>query len=291
MPSRTTNILIIGGTGYVGSRLFLELRKDFNVSTVDVEWFGNYVNSNNYKSLYANLDKSFLGRFSTIIFLAAHSSVNMCEINHRETIKNNIYDVIGLLDKIENQKFIFASSASVYGSTLIANEHFVERPVKLYDATKRFIDDYLMMSNKNFFSLRFGTVCGGSPNFRTDVIINSMVNKARHKKSILIANPRKRRSILGMNDLCRAIRSVLASDETPGIYNVSSFNTSIQAVGKKIGSIFSVDQKLIDSTKTPYDFTLDTCKFSDTFDFEFKDSAKTIISDILSADIKQKASR
>ena len=44
-------ILIIGGCGYIGSQLFVYLKnKGYKVDTVDLEWYGNYVNPKNFKT-------------------------------------------------------------------------------------------------------------------------------------------------------------------------------------------------------------------------------------------------
>ena len=72
--------LIIGGCGYIGSSLFNFLQnKGLDVDTVDLEWFGNHSNSKNINIDYRNLTPSFLDRYDSIVLLAAHSSVRMCQ--------------------------------------------------------------------------------------------------------------------------------------------------------------------------------------------------------------------
>ena len=44
-------ILIIGGCGYVGSALYKYLTKNYAVDTLDLEWYGNFVNKDNIVSV------------------------------------------------------------------------------------------------------------------------------------------------------------------------------------------------------------------------------------------------
>ena len=46
----STSVLLIGGCGYIGSRLYRHLKgKGFAVDTLDLEWRGNFVNPDNIK--------------------------------------------------------------------------------------------------------------------------------------------------------------------------------------------------------------------------------------------------
>ena len=49
------NILIIGGCGYIGSELYNFLSTSYNVDTVDLEWYGNFINKNNILGDYSDL--------------------------------------------------------------------------------------------------------------------------------------------------------------------------------------------------------------------------------------------
>ena len=57
-------ILLIGGCGYIGSALYLHLKKmNYDVHTVDLEYFGNFngnQNLSNFKTDYDLLSKKYL---------------------------------------------------------------------------------------------------------------------------------------------------------------------------------------------------------------------------------------
>ena len=183
-------VLIIGGCGYIGSRLFQYLsEKKYSVDTVDTEWFGNFVNPKNIKCNYNTLSKKFLNSYGVIILLAGHSSVQMCKDNMFASFKNNVNNFINLLSKLSDQLFIYASSSSVYGNTknISAKEDY-ERyiPTNYYDLTKKTIDYYAHLSKISYYGLRLGTVNGFSPNLRVDLMINKMYEAARNTGKIKI---------------------------------------------------------------------------------------------------------
>src|SRR5271165_4191130 len=74
-PSRM-DVLLIGGTGYIGSAVFRHLTAaGLNVETADLELRGNRVNARNHKVNFQHLTSSFLSHYSTVILLAGHSNV------------------------------------------------------------------------------------------------------------------------------------------------------------------------------------------------------------------------
>ena len=89
-------ILIIGGNGYIGS--YLKYNLPYLVSTIDIGWFNN---ETNVKIDYNSLDVSYLSDFDSIILLAGHSSVKMCEGDISSAFNNNVVNFIRLLEKIK----------------------------------------------------------------------------------------------------------------------------------------------------------------------------------------------
>ena len=83
-------ILLIGGCGYIGSRLFQVLSDKHDVDSVDAEWYGNHINKLNVVKDFGTLTKDELTPYDVVILLAGHSSVKMCVDNAIPTLKNNV---------------------------------------------------------------------------------------------------------------------------------------------------------------------------------------------------------
>lgn len=289
------NILLIGGCGYIGSALYLKLSNiGFNVESVDLEWFNNpNTNVYNFHIDYGKIKKEVLKEleYNTIILLAGHSSAKMCEKDPLSTHYNNVSNFLGFLDKLDNQKFIYASSSSVYGNVSgHIDENFSDyRPINYYDLSKKQIDLYATLSNVEYYGLRFGTVCGASPNWRNDIMINAMYDTYKKENKIKVFND-VFRPILGMNDLCSAITTIIENkSDKRGLYNLASFNLPASKIAYEMAEILGcptetiTDAKNIINTKlqsSSYNFTINPDKFIKTFDFEFKDSIRSIVESI-----------
>lgn len=281
-------ILIIGGCGYIGSSLFLYLtEKKYYVQTVDLEWFGNYVNPKNIKKNYGKLDQKFFNNYSVIILLAGNSNYYMCLKDKLGCFTNNVTNFMYLLEKINQQKFIYASSSSIYensGKKRVNEECDIYSPLNYYDLTKRTIDYYAQLSGKNFYGLRLGTVSGYSPNFRNDLMINRMYEEARKKGTITIHNPAIFRPLLGINDFCRAVESIIKKNGPSGIYNLASLNASILNAAKKVAEKVKgakIIQVKPSSAKTYKSFIMSNKKFKKKFKFKFEDNINSILDSLV----------
>jgi nucleoside-diphosphate-sugar epimerase len=279
-------VLIIGGCGYIGSSLFNFLQnKGLDVDTVDLEWFGNYSVHKNINIDYRSLTKEFLSKYQSIVLLAAHSSVKMCENSMLPAFKNNVVNFVELINKIDKQRLIYASSSSVYGvvDTACDETHDVYKPISVYDTTKQEIDNYALLSKKNYYGLRFGTVNGASPNLRVDIMINAMVNSAMTNGHINLINAETRRPILYINDLCRAVFEIVVSKEdNPGIYNLSSFNSTSGEIANRVAEILKVPIHDLGKSKVVYDFLINNAKFCKTYGFKFEGNVEKIVYNLYS---------
>lgn len=278
---KSTKILIIGGCGYIGSQLFKFLTsKEYQVDTVDLEWFGNYVNPANIKKNYRQLTKNFLSRFNVIILLAGHSSIAMCKNNQIDSLKNNVENFVYLLEELKDQLFIYASSSSVYGNTgRTATDETYDRytPINYYDLSKKEVDYYAQLSKVKYYGLRLGTVNGFSPNLRIDLMVNKMYDSAIKNREIRITNVKNFRPILGINDLCRAIDLIITKPAGCGIYNLASFNSTIGEIAKKVARHLGKIKLLNEGSSPGYNFSIDTRKFQKKFNFNFNETVETIL--------------
>ena len=148
-------ILLIGGNGYIGSRL----QQSLDVDVVDTNWFNDKNNGEDFKDLTSR----HYSDYNTIILLAGHSSVKMSEGNLNSCFNNNVRNFIDLIEKLDKQKLIYASSSSVYGSVggkTVNEKYYGFEPYNQYDISKHTADLYAQKSDIEYYGLRFGTVNG-----------------------------------------------------------------------------------------------------------------------------------
>lgn len=241
-------VLIIGACGYVGSAVYKHLKsKGHEVDAVDLELRGN-PGIENRKTDYRRV--SHLKSYDAIVWLAGHSSVGQSRAQPVEAFDNNLVGLVRLATKLTGQPLIYASSASVYAIK-------GGRYDNMYDLTKHAGDAALRLVYNNAFGLRFGTVCGVSPNMRWDVMVNGMVRDAVTKGTVYMRNPEIRRPILGMHDLCTAIEVTLNGNLMPGCYNVSSFSGTVGSIAHKVAAMMCVPVEELGGEATPaYDFEM-----------------------------------
>jgi nucleoside-diphosphate-sugar epimerase len=286
-------VLIIGGNGYIGSYLSRHLDKIYHIEIADTNWFNN----NEIKKDFRDLSEEYLSKFESIILLAGHSSVKMCDTDMVSSFKNNVDNFISLLSKIKKgQKLIYASSSSVYGHTgykVVDEKYNMFEPNNYYDLTKQIIDMYATKSDIEYYGLRFGTVNGWSPLLRNDIMINAMVSSAKSEGFIKLYIKDIMRPILGIKDLGRAIDAIIACDKDKrGIYNIASFNSTSEEIAKGVSEYMNVgikefnvsDIEKITNVKlqtNAYNFAIDSSKFEREFDFAFEESIQSITESIV----------
>lgn len=292
------NVLVIGAAGYVGSYLMSDdcaLFTGYNLKGLDISCLSQGSLSIDYRKL----SKEFLRDYDVVLLLAGHSSVRQCEGDMISSFQNNVANFVDLLDKLEDQKFIYASSSSVYGSILAEGETASESrddyvPVNYYDLSKYVIDQYAKLSGKRCYGLRLGTVNGYSPILRADLMINAMTIHAAESGKVRVFDGHIHRPILGIHDLARALAAVIDGDGPAGIYNLASFNRTVSEIAAEIASCMNCEvieerPETANASKS-YDFKIDSSKFCTAYSFEFRETVKSIV-DSLAGKEYQKVSR
>jgi len=241
--SNGIKILIGGGAGYIGSALVPALlERGYEVSVVDLLWFGNYLPRETkviQQDLF-DLKKEQMEGFDIFIFLAGLSNDPMAEFSPS---KNFVYNAAlpAYLAYTAKQagikRYIYASSCSVYGYT--ENELYDEdSPVTCgypYGISKLQGERGVFQIQDDNFSviaLRQGTVSGYSPRMRFDLIINTMFKFAMTSKKITINNPAIWRPLCDIRDIVSGyLRAVQANPALSGVFNIARGNFTVGEVG------------------------------------------------------------
>jgi nucleoside-diphosphate-sugar epimerase len=273
-------VLILGGQGYIGSAVAGHLQAScLLVRSVDLGLRGEHGPVPNSRRGYQDLAPAELEEYGSIVLLAGHSSVSACDRSPREAFANNVAGFVDLVHKLRGQKLIFASSISVYVDTAGMRATEAEplpEPVSYYDLHKQTIERYASLAYPNSFALRFGTVSGVSPNIRSDLLLNSLVQSALTRGRIEVANRQVHRPLLGVRDLCRAIEAIVQRTVPSGCYNVASTNVQIGEVADYIAERFNVACREV-TRPNNYDIQVDTDKLCASADFEFHDDVPALV--------------
>lgn len=280
------SVLIIGGNGYIGSRIIYDLQNKYNLHSVDICWFGRDLDYSRRED-YKNLTPEYLSKFETIVLLAGHSSVKMCDGIIASSWVNNVNNFVDLVKKLDkSQLLIYASSGSVYGSNnpiSKEDETLKFTPINNYDITKYSLDIHAYNFIKDGYKIvgfRFGTVNGWSPNVREELMINSMTKRSIEQGTIFINNKNIVRPILGIADISRAIDAVI-QQPTAGIYNLASFYATVDDISAKVSNILSTTIKENPDVFGAYNFIMDVEKFRSTYNFSFNENIDTIVNDLI----------
>lgn len=270
-------ILIIGGYGYVGSRVHEYLKFEMPTSEIEV------VDQVGGGLRYQDLTQNYIGNFDSIIWLAGHSSVSQAIADPVGALRNNLVDLYEFGLKLKkSQIFIYASSASVYNrpeASLAVETDLLQTPLNAYDLSKKWFDEVSIKLTAQTYGLRFGTVSGMSPNIRTDLIVNAMVKSGLQNGYITVRNELSMRSILGISDLACAVKTILNECPEIGIYNVASESGTIGEIGERTANMLGVPVNIAPSDGT-YNFQVATTKLENCTSWRSTETIESLVADL-----------
>ncbi|MEC8169381.1 MAG: NAD(P)-dependent oxidoreductase [Pseudomonadota bacterium] len=239
------NVLIIGGAGYIGSALVKRLLDlNYKVNVLDILFFGNdpispflsHPNFNLIRADFRKIDDLVISMQNchSVIHLGGLVGDPACAIDENLTTEVNLTStkILGTIAKAAGvQRFIFASSCSVYGDQDgILDESSDTKPLSLYAKTKIASEKVLQDLASNDFSpviLRFGTVFGLSGRTRFDLVVNLLTAKAFVEKNMTVFGANQNRPFIHVDDAANAIVSSIIQDKDKvhnEIFNIGSDN-------------------------------------------------------------------
>ena len=244
------NILITGACGFVGSSLVpYLLNQGHHIKSFDTEWFGNNLcddsNLQHQKKDVRFLDKEDFHDIDSVIHLANIANDPGVELNTDLSWEVNVlatYKLVELAATAKLQKFIYASSGSVYGVKYEeqVTEDLSLVPISVYNKTKMISERVLLSySDKmKIINVRPATVCGWSPRMRLDVSVNMLTFQALKNKKITVFGGNQIRPNIHIQDMIRVYEHFLlkANSIESGNYNAGFENMSILAIAELIQS-------------------------------------------------------
>ena len=193
------NILVTGGSGFIGSHVVDKLIEDGHMVRVldikkpchreDVEFLEGDITSREH------IRKSLLD-IDMVYHIAAFSDINLVKANPLLTIKYNIMGTAYLLEECRKQRvnrFIFASSIYVP-----SRRGHLYTTAKL--ASERLCQDYYTLYSLPYTILRYGTAYG--PRSRMDDVVSIFVARALRGENLLIyGSGEQKRNFIYVEDL------------------------------------------------------------------------------------------
>lgn len=269
-------ILVTGGAGYIGSVLTSKLLENgYKVRIYDRFFWGRshlpkHRNLETITGDIRNFDPKNLFAVDAIIHLAALSNDPTAEFNPRANLEINYLatkKLAFLAKSAKIKKFVYASSCSVYYSTIKKSQTILHKeenkisPKAAYSYSKWMSEKALLSMQSKDFSpiiLRAGTVYGFSPRMRYDLVVNTMTKDALAKKTIIVvAGGLQWRPIIDIDDLCEAYLLMLKTDEKiigGQIFNVVFDNFKVRDIA------YQVKEALDGNPKVKIEAILNTLK-------------------------------
>jgi nucleoside-diphosphate-sugar epimerase len=302
------NLLITGGSGYVGSRLIFKLLEetDCNIVNYDISFFGDEHLPKNKKFKYykddititENFKKAIIeNKIDTVLHLACISNDPTYELDPSLSKKIN-YDCFKSLVQISKdngvKKFIYASTCSVYGISESPNviETNELKPITDYNKYKALcepiLEEYL---DDNFIGIiiRPATVCGYSEKMRFDLTVNILTNYAYNKGYIRVFGGQQARPNLHIDDMCELYKILILNDIKKfngEIFNVGIENLKIIEVAEKVKTI--IEKRLIkndieiriEKSADIRSYMINSDKIQRVLGFKFKKNVNDAIEDL-----------
>ncbi|AON74371.1 TPA: NAD-dependent epimerase/dehydratase family protein [Pseudomonas aeruginosa] len=257
--NKDSAVLVTGGAGYIGSRLVPKLlAAGYKVRVLDALYFVNGLESLlSHPSLEfikgdirdPLLVEQSLQGIDTVVHLAAVA--NDPSFNSAPEIGQSINidclpHLMNSAKRLGCRRFIYASSASVYG---INAEPFVDEqqpcvPITDYNRFKADGEKLLFELTDSSFetvAVRAATVCGWSPRQRLDLTVNILTASALARSAITVFGGSQYRPNVHIGDLTR-LYTVLVERESLGevcgaAINVGYENHTVSDLAEQVQEI------------------------------------------------------
>jgi len=232
-------VLVTGGAGFIGSHVVEELLNyQYEVVVIDNLVTGCYENLSKEAKLYeldvndTSIEEVFkLEKPDYVMHLAAQASIMVSMSNPLLDLFTNTVGTLQLLllsKKYCVKKFIFASTAAVYGEPfyLPIDENHSLDPQSYYALSKQTAEKYVEFNAKNnelnYCILRYSNVYGPRQNANGEAgVIPIFINKLLANENVCIFDGSQTRDFIFVKDVAKACRLALKSDRQ-GVFNISS---------------------------------------------------------------------
>lgn len=269
------HILVVGGAGYLGSKLVRRFLLDrHRVTVVDNMTYNNYNTipqdenlefiDDNIINIQKHIDS--IPTIERIFYLA---SPRLCDINSDDAVEEQLQILERTVDIfrdtiVHDRRFYFMSSCSVYGKTdKKVNEESDVMVTSHYSKLKIESEKIISKENpENFRIFRLSTLYGRSYIERNDILINNIIDDIKNKNKLEIWDPDAKRPHLYIDDAVQVLNFLVHHNFDEPILNIGFdyLNITKREVMQKIINLLNIEldveyQVVNDSRDYAVDFT------------------------------------
>lgn len=282
-PKKPELVLVVGGAGYLGSALVpMLLGRAYRVRVLDSLLFGkaslhSVENDSNFELITGDVRDiqavvQAVKGCDAVIHLAAIVGDPACEENRQLATEINraaTSMLISVCRGYGTQRFLFASTCSVYGaSEFLMDEHAQLAPISLYAQTKVDSEKLLLEAKCAEFHptiLRLATLFGISPRPRFDLVINLLTARAIRAGKITIFNGGQWRPFMHVHDAARAFLGCLEANNV-GVVSGEIFNAGSYGLNHRLSEVAEKISKVIPTVDVEYIENEDRRNYRVSFD-------------------------
>jgi nucleoside-diphosphate-sugar epimerase len=271
-PDRARRVLLIGGAGYIGGPLTMELlRNGYSVRNLDLFIYGHegaspaFLTHNNYEFHYGDfaspkaLDRA-LQDVSDVIILGGLVGDPITKAYPNESHSINTLAIQACIDRLNGRglnKVIFVSTCSNYGlieNDVLADEEFELNPLSSYAKSKIAAEQHLLslegQTDYHPVILRFATAFGVSPRMRFDLTVNEFTRDLFVKRELVVFDAHTWRPYCHVRDFARLMTWVLRLPAEKVAFQI--FNAGGEANNHTKQSIVDIISERVPGCKISY---------------------------------------
>lgn len=292
-------VLVTGGGGYLGSVLVPALlERGHSVTALDWFLYGDTLDWHERLTRWHGDVRTASWKkrqFDAVIHLACVSNDPSFDLDADFGRDVNYSATLRLIYQARDagvQRFIYASSSSVYGvkpEGVKVTEDLALEPITPYASYKAWCEEPVRQANSPRFTttvLRPATLCGYAPRLRLDLIVNILTSQAYHNGTITVHGGTQRRPNLHVQDMVRAYIDVLEApaDKVAGqVFNVGTENATVNQLAEYVHDVVGGEIVVLPDTNDPRSYTIDSSKIAHALGFKPRFTIHEAIMDLTAA--------
>jgi len=300
-------LLIVGGAGYLGTRLVKAFKSAYDIVVLDKFFFWERLSdftdaldlqpTDNVELL--DLDIRSVKAWDIkdadiVINLACISNDLSSDLDREFTHSISYTGVMNIIDCcITNSvsQFVHLSSNSIYGSRgdTEVYEDIIPDPLTQYSKLKVEVEHYLEYLGKQykfpFVTLRPSTLCGYSPRMRLDLVVNIFAHQAWKNKHLVVNGGGQYRPAIHLGDMARIIWMMVRERVATGeAYNCGEEQATVLEMAKVAqGLVEGTTLEVKEDAKDGRSYKTQSDKLINDFNFEYKFSYKEAMEEVINA--------